>query len=120
MGKGDKKTKRGKIVNGSYGRSRRRSKVKNKYVKPIVAEAPKEAKAEIAEEKPEVKKPAAKKATPKKTTAKKPSAPVKSEEKETKKAVAKKTPAKKTPAKKTVAKAKTETVKKKPKEETKA
>jgi len=36
MGKGDKKTKRGKIVNGSYGILRRRKKLKVKFEKPVV------------------------------------------------------------------------------------
>ena len=51
MGRGDKKTKRGKIVNGSYGRLRPKKKVKT------VATAPKKA--------------AKKKAAPKKAAAKK-------------------------------------------------
>ncbi len=104
MGKGDKKTKRGKIVNGSYGRLRRRKKTTNKYVKPVVADVPKEEVVEVKEEKPVVKKkaakkPAAKKTATKKTTAKKETKEVKAETKKTKKPAAKKTTAKKTAAK---------------------
>ena len=102
MGKGDKKTKRGKIVNGSYGRLRKRKKEKTRYVKPAVAQAPKEEKAEVAEETSPVKKAPAKKSTTKKTTAKK---TTKTAEKAEKKPAAKKTTAKKTTAKKTTEKA---------------
>lgn len=67
MGKGDKKSKRGKIIMGSYGVSRKR-KVSGAT---SIAEA-KEAKAakkpaekKVAEKKPAAKKPAAKKASEK-------------------------------------------------------
>lgn len=36
MGKGDKKTKRGKIVNGTYGRRRRPNKKRKKKLDPAV------------------------------------------------------------------------------------
>jgi len=101
MGKGDKKTKRGKIVNGSYGRLRRRKKLKAKFEKPVVADVPKEIKAEIAEGKAKVKKVAVKKTIAKKVEVKK---SAKSEEKEITKPAAKKAPAKKVPAKTTTAK----------------
>jgi ribosomal small subunit protein bTHX len=77
MGKGDKKTKRGKITIGSYGVKRKRKKDR-KFVAPKVAEKPKVKVEE--EEKPvkkaapkaeATKKPAAKKPAAKKTTAKK-------------------------------------------------
>lgn len=61
MGKGDKKTKRGKIVIGSTGVSRQ--KKKNPHLNPI----PKQVVAEVAPEtakKPAAKKVAAKKETP--------------------------------------------------------
>ncbi|WXB47414.1 MAG: 30S ribosomal protein THX [Candidatus Shikimatogenerans sp. Tmey] len=32
MGKGDKKTKRGKIINKSYGKHRKKKKKKKKYI----------------------------------------------------------------------------------------
>lgn len=71
MGKGDKKTKKGKISNGSYGVTRKRKE----SVKVVVKPKPKKetaAKKEAPAEKPT---PAAKKAAPaKKTTAKKPAA----------------------------------------------
>ena len=51
MGRGDKKTKRGKIVNGSYGRLRPRKKAKKAIAEPKAKKATK--------------------AAPKKTTAKK-------------------------------------------------
>ena len=79
MGKGDKKTAKGKRVMGSYGNSRKR-----KESKPVVLVTKKEkpnaeeVKAEVKEVKPKAaakpkaeKKPAEKKATAKKTTAKK-------------------------------------------------
>lgn len=84
MGKGDKKTKRGKITIGSYGVKRKRKKDR-KFVAPKVAEKPK---VKIEEEEKPVKKavpkaeaakkPAAKKPAAKKTTAKK-AAPKKEE-----------------------------------------
>lgn len=72
MGKGDKKTRRGKITNGSYGNKRPR-KLKPEY--KVVEKPPKK-----EEPKAETKKPAAKKAAPKKTSAKK-AAEEKTEEK---------------------------------------
>jgi len=104
MGKGDKKTKRGKIVNGSYGVLRRRKKLKVKFEKPVVAETSKKIKAEVAGEKPKEKKAVAKKAAVKKTTVKKTATVVKTEEKETKKPLAKKAATKRPAAKKTVTK----------------
>ena len=69
MGKGDKKTRKGKISMGSYGVTRPRSKNKKSTNRPALAK-PK------ATEKPTTKKaapkkPAAKKAAPKKPAAKK-------------------------------------------------
>jgi ribosomal small subunit protein bTHX len=79
MGKGDKKTKRGKINRGTYGVRRPRKKSKPAYVatKPKKkVEAPKKAVAEKAKAKPKAtaKKTTAKKATTKKAAAKKPAA----------------------------------------------
>ncbi len=108
MGKGDKKTKRGKIINGSYGRLRRRKKLKAKFEKPVVAEVPKEIKVEVAGEKPKVKKAVAKKTTVKKTTVKKTTTTAKTEKTETKIPVEKKTAIKKPAARKTAAKPKTD------------
>jgi len=98
MGKGDKKTKRGKIRNGSYGVHRKRKTVKafipSKKAKakaevtekpvevPVVEETTNEVVAEVKtveqtspketkEDKPAAKKPAAKKTTAKKPAAKK-------------------------------------------------
>jgi ribosomal small subunit protein bTHX len=62
MGKGDKKTKKGKIWKGSYGNSRKR-KVKASYVPSAKVE--KAEKAVVVEAKPKAKK-APKKATKKK------------------------------------------------------
>lgn len=72
MGKGDKKTKKGKVTNGSYGVTRKRKDsativVKPKPKKEVVAKT--EAPAEKAT--PAAKKPAAKKTTTKKVPAKK-------------------------------------------------
>lgn len=68
MGKGDKKTKRGKISNGSYGVTRKRKESVKIAVKPKPKKEAKEASVEKA-------KPAVKKATPaKKTATKKPAA----------------------------------------------
>ena len=62
MGKGDKRSKRGKITIGSYGNSRRKRAVKSAGT----AEAPKKAAAKkAAPKKDAAKKPAAKKATKK-------------------------------------------------------
>jgi len=93
MGKGDIKSKRGKISAGSYGVRRQKKKVAA-YVAPVkkekVATKPTEETKE-APKKVAAKKPAAKKAPAKKPAAKKPAA---------KKAPAKKAPAKKAAAKK--------------------
>ncbi len=86
MGKGDKKTKRGKIVNGSYGKVRRRKKLRIKYEKPVVADVHSKEIVEAAEEKSKVKKPIVRK-----TTVKKNATGTKPEEKETKRPAAKKT-----------------------------
>jgi ribosomal small subunit protein bTHX len=64
MGKGDKKTAKGKRVIGSYGNVRKR-----KTSKTIVASKP-SAKAEVVAEKKAVKKPAEKKAAEPKATKK--------------------------------------------------
>ncbi len=108
MGKGDKKTRRGKIVNGSYGVLRRRKKLKAKFEKPVAAEVPKEIKTEIAVEKPVVKKAAVKKITAKKTPAKNVAHKTKTEKKAVKKPAEKKATTKKPAAKKTIAKPKEE------------
>lgn len=70
MGKGDKKTKKGKITIGSYGVSRKKNK-KNVFVitKPKAKKAA--PKATEDKEKPAAKKPATKKAPAKKAPAKK-------------------------------------------------
>jgi 30S ribosomal protein S31 len=72
MGKGDKKSKKGKISSGSYGVTRQKKK-KNAYVaaKPKAKKATPKAKEAPAAEKPAAKKPAAKKAPAKKAAAKK-------------------------------------------------
>ena len=106
MGKGDKKTKRGKIVNGSYGVLRRRKKLKAKFKKRAVAGVPKGIKVEVAGEKPKVKTVAVKKATVKKTTVKKTTTAVRTKEKETKIPVVKRTDVKKPATRKTTAKPK--------------
>ncbi|MGB4205398.1 MAG: 30S ribosomal protein THX [Bacteroidales bacterium] len=57
MGKGDKKTRRGKIVAGTYG-VRRKKKIKRKTASFTAAASPKKEAAEIVEEKisaPEIK-----------------------------------------------------------------
>eukprot|EP00657_Telonema_sp_P-1_P005143 TRINITY_DN22319_c0_g1_i1.p1 TRINITY_DN22319_c0_g1~~TRINITY_DN22319_c0_g1_i1.p1 ORF type:complete len:136 (+),score=46.36 TRINITY_DN22319_c0_g1_i1:77-484(+) len=83
MGKGDIKSKRGKISSGTYGARRQKKKVAA-YVAPVVKEKP------AAKEKvEEPKKAAAKKPAAKKAAAKKPAA---------KKAAVKKPAAKKAPA----------------------
>jgi ribosomal small subunit protein bTHX len=87
MGKGDRKTARGKRILGTYGNSRKRKKSS-----PTI----------VAEAKPK-KKAAAKKAAPKKKATK--ASAEKSTEKKT--TAAKKTTAKKTTTKKTAAKTKT-------------
>lgn len=66
MGKGDKKTKRGKIIQGSYG-VRRPRKIS---VTPVIVETKKkkpEKVTEVIAEKPKVKKVSAKKVSAKKT-----------------------------------------------------
>jgi len=99
MGKGDKKTKRGKITRGSYGNKRPR-KTSVSYVAPAKPAKKAVKKEEIVEKevKTPVKPKAEKKPTAKKTTAKKAETTKKSAEK---KAPAKKAPAKKAAAKKT-------------------
>lgn len=68
MGKGDKKTARGKRIMGSYGNTRKRKK----SAPVVVAKAPK---ANVVKDADAVEKPAAKKTAAKKTTAaKKPAA----------------------------------------------
>lgn len=69
MGKGDKKTKRGKIVRGSYGV--RRPKKKHDAYKPVVKKEEKVIATKIETEEPKEKKPAATKAPAKKAPAKK-------------------------------------------------
>ncbi len=74
MGKGDIKSKRGKIARGSYGVRRKRKASVAPYVAPVkkAANKPKEqADAETPAKKPAAKKATAKKAASKKTTAKK-------------------------------------------------
>lgn len=81
MGKGDKKTKKGKITIGSYGVSRKKKKViafvapkpKAKKATPVEAEdaATKQAPKAAPKKKAAAKKPAAKKTTAKKTAEKK-------------------------------------------------
>ncbi len=88
MGKGDIKTRRGKITNGSYGKHRKRHSGTRKYIAPIKVETPVDKVEEIE--------------APKKVTAKKTTTKAKAG---TKKPVSKKTTAvKKTPAKKTTTK----------------
>ena len=73
MGKGDKKSKKGKIWSGSYGVSRKRKKSSGFVATPKVKKAaPKVEKATTEEKvtkKPAAKKPAAKKAPAKKKPA---------------------------------------------------
>lgn len=69
MGKGDIKSKKGKITNGSYGVTRKRKSTKTvaatpKPKKEVVAKAPKEEKTPVKKE--TAKKPVAKKAPAKK------------------------------------------------------
>ena len=68
MGKGDKKTKRGKIISGSYG-VRRPKKSKKALV--VVAKPEKVKEATVQKTETEKKKTAAKKTTTKKPAAKK-------------------------------------------------
>jgi 30S ribosomal protein S31 len=65
MGKGDKRSRKGKIFKGSYGNSR-----PHKVKKATVAAAPKKAKAEKPAKKAAAKKAPAKKAAAKKKTEK--------------------------------------------------
>lgn len=65
MGKGDKKTKKGKISMGSYGVTRQRSKNKKSVNRPAEAKPKAEKKAE-PKKAAATKKPAAKKAATKK------------------------------------------------------
>jgi len=85
MGKGDKKTSRGKRFKGSYGNTRKRNS-REAVVIPSAKKAPKPAAAEVKEKKAAPKaKPAAKKTAPSKskTTSKaeKPAAKTKAAEK---------------------------------------
>lgn len=70
MGKGDQKSKKGKISSGSYGVSRKRKKAVAYVAKPVKKAAPKK-KEEAPAEKPAAKKAPAKKAAAKKAPAKK-------------------------------------------------
>jgi len=72
MGKGDKKTKRGKIIMGSYG-VRRPRKSGSQY-QPENEKATVKVKKTAAKEEKEPKTPVAKKTTPKKPATKKPAA----------------------------------------------
>lgn len=70
MGRGDQKSKKGKISAGSYGVTRKKKKKSTYVAKPAAKKAaPK--KAEAAAEKPAAKKAPAKKAPAKKAAAKK-------------------------------------------------
>lgn len=74
MGKGDKKSKRGKIISGSYGVRRPKKNAKSNVVtaKPEKVKEIAAKKVLTEEKKSEVKAPAAKKTEAKKTVAKKP------------------------------------------------
>ena len=110
MGKGDKKTKKGKRIIGSYGVKRRKNRTPL-YVPPVKKKATKKASPVVEEvdvkieeaAEAKVKKAPAKKATAKKTTAAKKSTAKKSKA-EAPKAEAKPKAAKKAPAKKATAK----------------
>jgi ribosomal small subunit protein bTHX len=83
MGKGDKKSKKGKIAQGSFGVRRKKNKTKA-YVAPAEKPAakkaaPKKAKEAESAEAPKAKKAAAKKPAAKKTATKKPAAKKKAE-----------------------------------------
>jgi ribosomal small subunit protein bTHX len=69
MGKGDKKTRRGKIIKGSYGVLRPKKKALPKLVSKPKKETPVKVVAEAVEK--AVKKPAAKKTSTKKASTKK-------------------------------------------------
>ncbi len=70
MGKGDKKSKKGKISSGSYGVTRKRKKAATFVTKPKAKKAAPKKEKEPAEKAP-AKKAAAKKAPAKKAAAKK-------------------------------------------------
>lgn len=70
MGKGDKKTTKGKRVLGSYGNTRKRPKKGT----VVTSGTPATPKAEVVKEKAVAEKPAAKKPAAKKPAAKKPAA----------------------------------------------
>lgn len=72
MGKGDKKTKRGKIIMGSYGV--RRPKKTGSQFQPAAEKPTAKVKKTVAKEEKEPKPPVAKKTTAKKTATKKPAA----------------------------------------------
>lgn len=75
MGKGDKRSKKGKITSGTYGVSRKKKKKAAFVPKPKKKVAPKVEVEEVAEKKAPAKKTAAKKpAAKKKAPAKKPAA----------------------------------------------
>lgn len=69
MGKGDKKTKRGKIISGSYGVLRPKKKAITKVVTKPKKETPIKVEAETSEK--SIKKPAAKRTSTKKASTKK-------------------------------------------------
>ncbi|HXP48733.1 MAG TPA: 30S ribosomal protein THX [Bacteroidia bacterium] len=70
MGKGDRRSRKGKIWAGSYGNSRKRKKSKAAYVPKVKKAAPKAAVAEEVEAEVKAKKaPAKKAAAPKKKAA---------------------------------------------------
>ncbi|MCG6961169.1 30S ribosomal protein THX [bacterium BMS3Abin03] len=58
MGKGDKKSRRGKIYRGSFGKRRLRKKIKNIVITPVAEKVEKEEKKEttVEEVKPEKEK----------------------------------------------------------------
>lgn len=69
MGKGDIKSRKGKIARGSYGNTRKKNKTATVVIQVPKPEKVKKAAAEAPEEKPKVaKKPTAKKPAAKKTT----------------------------------------------------
>jgi 30S ribosomal protein S31 len=77
MGKGDKRSRKGKIWKGSYGVSRKRKKSQGAFVPKVKKAAPKKAAAEETAVAAEVK---PKKAPAKKAAPKKKAEPKKSEE----------------------------------------
>ncbi len=117
MGKGDKKTRRGKIIKGTYG-VRRPKKKKNTFVpkeKPVAKKTKTTKKAEPK------KKETVKKTTTRKTTTRKKPETAKTTAKTTAKETTKKVPAKKPEIKEEVKKGETKAkkVKEEPKKETK-